>query len=153
VTKEFFVEARYLYQVWELEVPLPVKRFKNDADVKALGKAFNAVHDRVFAVVDERNPVECLNWKGRVAVRLPGVARGEAEAIPAPSTATPHTERTAYFDDGRAVKAPIFIGAELKPGATIKGPAVIEEPTTTIVVYPGSTARVSAAGNFMLELG
>lgn len=152
VTKEFFVEARYLYQVWELEVPLPVTRFRGKADVEALGKAFNTVHDRVFAVVDERNPVECLNWKGRVAVRLPGVARGEVAAMPAPSTPKPHTERTTFFDDGRAVTAPIFIGGDLAPGAVIKGPAVIEEPTTTIVVYPGSTARVSAAGNFMLEL-
>ncbi len=153
VTKEFFVEARYLYQVWELEVPLPVTRFKGKADVESLAKAFNTVHERVFAVVDERNPVECLNWKGRIAVRLPGVARGEA---PSPGTAfapKPHTERTLYFDDGGAVRAPIFVGGELGPGALIKGPAVIEEPTTTIVVYPGSSAKVTGLGNFVLEIG
>ncbi|MSO69052.1 MAG: hydantoinase/oxoprolinase family protein [Alphaproteobacteria bacterium] len=153
VTKEFFVEARYLYQVWELEVPLPMTRFKGKADIDALRKAFNAVHERVFAVVDERNPVECLNWKGRVAVRLPGVAHGEAVSAGAPFAPKPHAARMTYFDEGGAVKAPIFIGGDLRPGALIKGPAVIEEPTTTIVVYPGSAAHVTGLGNFILDVG
>ncbi len=153
VTKEFFVEARYLYQVWELEVPLPMTRFKGKADIDALRRAFNAVHERVFAVVDERNPVECLNWKGRVAVRLPGVARGETVSAGGPFTPKPHAERMTYFDEGGAVKAPIFIGGDLRPGALIKGPAVIEEPTTTIVVYPGSAAHVTGLGNFILDVG
>ena len=36
-------------------------------------------------------------------------------------------------------------------GATIAGPAIIEEPTTTIVVYPGTQAAVSDAGNYVLK--
>jgi len=153
VTKEFFVEARYLYQVWEIDVPLPVKRFRTPEDVAALGKAFNAVHDRVFAVIDERNPVECLNWKGRVSVRLPGVAQGTAAASGAAYAPKPHTSRQAYFDEGGTGVVPIFVGGELKAGASVKGPAVIEEPTTTIVVYPGSRATVTAQGNFLLDIG
>jgi N-methylhydantoinase A len=39
----------------------------------------------------------------------------------------------------------------LKPGAEIAGPAIIEEPTTTIVVYPGLSASLSAAGNYILH--
>jgi N-methylhydantoinase A len=39
----------------------------------------------------------------------------------------------------------------LKPGAQIAGPAIIEEPTTTIVVYPGLSASLSAAGNYILH--
>ena len=38
------------------------------------------------------------------------------------------------------------------PGTRIPGPAVIEEATTTIVVYPGSTATVTPTGNYLLEL-
>ena len=34
-----------------------------------------------------------------------------------------------------------------------EGPAIIEEPTTTVVVYPGTTARVSDAGNYILSTG
>jgi N-methylhydantoinase A len=153
VTKEFFVEARYLYQVWEIDVALPVRRFTDAADVLALNQAFNAAHDRVFAVIDERNPVECLNWKGRVKVRLPGVARGESAGIgAAPGAALKaQAERTAYFEDGRPVRVPIHLGGALSPGTLVKGPAVIEEPSTTIVVYPGSVAQATAHGNFLIE--
>ena len=47
---------------------------------------------------------------------------------------------------------PRYRGQTLYPGAEIEGPAVIEEPTTTLVVYPGSRARVTPLGTYLLEL-
>ena len=40
--------------------------------------------------------------------------------------------------------------AALKPGDTIAGPAIIEKPTTTIVVYR-ATSRGDAAGTFKVD--
>src|SRR5262249_21871264 len=73
--KEFFVEARYPYQVWELEVPLAAPQFGDGADVAAMVDAFHDVHDRVFAVKEPGQYVECLYWKGRATATLtkPGV--------------------------------------------------------------------------------
>ena len=48
-------------------------------------------------------------------------------------------------------KTPVFRGTELKPGAHIAGPAIIEEPTTTIVVYPQMSAQVSPSGHYILK--
>ena len=45
----------------------------------------------------------------------------------------------------------MFRGIELKPGASIAGPAIIEEPTTTIVVYPRMSAFVSPSGHYILK--
>ena len=42
-------------------------------------------------------------------------------------------------------------GDDLPEDALITGPAIIEEPTTTVVVYPGMRARVSQRGNYVLE--
>ena len=36
---------------------------------------------------------------------------------------------------------------------TVEGPAIIDEPTTTIVVYPESRARVTELHNYLLEVG
>ncbi|MSO73805.1 MAG: hydantoinase/oxoprolinase family protein [Alphaproteobacteria bacterium] len=147
---ELFVEARYQSQVWELDTPLPVRRFRNEKDVAALIEAFHNVHDRVYAVRDEGSQVECVNWRGRISIALgerPKPARGRQRArAPKPSG-----KRRAFFGDGRAVQAPIFKGGELKPGDRITGPAIIEEATTTIVVYPKMIARVSPAFNYILE--
>jgi N-methylhydantoinase A len=41
------------------------------------------------------------------------------------------------FFRGRFVATPIYDGRALAPGHEIVGPAIIEEPFTTIVVYPG----------------
>ena len=149
---ELFVEARYLYQVWELDVALPSRRFRSADDVDKLITAFHAVHERVFAVVDEGNPVECLNWKGRITVHLSraqGGSVGEAGDAAEPPV---HSRRAAFFGEGGETEIPIYLGAAFAPGSRVQGPAIIEEPTTTIVVYPGMSARLSGAGNFLLAI-
>jgi N-methylhydantoinase A len=45
----------------------------------------------------------------------------------------------------------VFRGDALAPGDFIAGPAIIEEPTTTIVVYPDMSAQVSASGHYILR--
>jgi len=34
----------------------------------------------------------------------------------------------------------------------IEGPAIIEEPTTTLVVYPGMATTISGAGNYLMHI-
>ena len=45
-----------------------------------------------------------------------------------------------------------YEGGSLPAGARIDGPAIVREPTTTVVVYPGSAAVVTPLGNYLLEL-
>jgi N-methylhydantoinase A len=150
VVTEFFVEARYRAQVWELDTALPTRRFDSDADVAALVETFHQTHERVYAVRDEGSPVECVNWKGRISIRSfdppPATEAHEKDYVPAADA-----ERSCFFGDAVRVPTPIFRGGKLTAGASIAGPAIIEEPTTTIVVYPGMSARLSAAGNYILD--
>jgi N-methylhydantoinase A len=60
--------------------------------------------------------------------------------------------RRANLGDGFQ-ETEIFIGADLKPGHEVVGPAIIEETFTTIVVYPGWKALVDDAGDYELTLG
>src|SRR5262249_29640302 len=148
---EYFVEARYQYQVWELDTPLPVRRFRSKADVEALVNAFHEVHERGFAVRDEGSQLECLNWKGRLTVQLPTSVKKGGVRSKAAGRGEPFTRRPVYFGETGSVEAPIYKGLNLPRGARIAGPAIIEEPTTTIVVYPQATARVSDSDNYILE--
>jgi len=63
----------------------------------------------------------------------------------------PWTRRDAYFGPHDRRRTPVFRGSELEPGALITGPAIIEEPTTTIVVYPQMSATVSPSGHYILK--
>jgi N-methylhydantoinase A/oxoprolinase/acetone carboxylase beta subunit len=58
----------------------------------------------------------------------------------------------AYFKDIGLGPVPRYDGASLPAGTRIEGPGVIREPTTTVVVYPGSAAVVTRLGNYVLEL-
>ncbi len=144
----FYVEARYRFQVWELEVPLPSPRYHSPADVEALVEAFHAIHQRVFAVNDPGQAVECLNWRGRLRARVAPPSLGSETG--AEGAARPARERDAYFG-AVAVSTPIYLGGELPPGTEIEGPAIIEEETTTLVVHPGARARVSDGGRYLLS--
>ena len=149
---QFWVEARYKAQVWELDTPVPSSSLDSDADVAALAESFHQVHERVYAVRDEGSPVEFVNWKGRVAIRMfepPPLSETHAETY----EPSPASRRSCYFLETGRSDTPIFNGGVLKPGASIAGPAIIEEPTTTIVVYPGLSATLSAAGNYILNCG
>jgi len=59
--------------------------------------------------------------------------------------------RDAYFGV-EFVDTPVYDGPALGPGATITGPALIEEPFTVVVVPPGATARLDELGNYDLTL-
>ena len=46
----------------------------------------------------------------------------------------------------------IYASQALEPGMMVRGPAVVELPTTTIVVFPGHTLKVSTYGDFYIEI-
>ena len=146
--KEFTVEARYRAQIWELDVPIPSRI--RQGEIGVLEDAFHETHERVFAVREPGQYLECLLWKVRATAvpRKPGVhARVGADAAPQPAIVAP-----AYFRETGLVPVPSYDGVSLPRGARIEGPALIREPTTTIVAYPGSTVTVSALGNYLLEV-
>jgi N-methylhydantoinase A len=150
VTLEYFAEARYRAQVWELDTILPKPRLENDEDVANLIETFHQTHERVYAVRDEDSPVECVNWKGRISIR-PFDPPPAPDPIDTTNTPAASATRSCFFGDANRVDTPIYRGETLEPGAQVAGPAIIEEPTTTIVVYPGMRASLSAAGDYILD--
>lgn len=147
-TIQFIAEARYQGQVWDIDVVLPSVRFAGGADVDAFAEEFHATHERLFAVRDHGSPIEVTNWKARVVIALD---HGDSSAIPAAPSEMPVGQRLCYFGEGR-VATPIYRPHHLAIGEVIAGPAIIEEPTTTLVVYPGMSAEVSAARNYILRI-
>jgi N-methylhydantoinase A len=55
--------------------------------------------------------------------------------------------RPAYFG-GRFLNTPIYDGARMRAGQRVVGPAIIEEPFTTIVLHPGQRAILDRFGNY-----
>ncbi|MFI5038362.1 MAG: hydantoinase/oxoprolinase family protein [Solirubrobacterales bacterium] len=144
--RDYVVEARYPYQVWELDVPLPARRFD---DVSALVQAFHDTHERVFAVSEPGQRVECLTWKGRASVALPKPAPQRVASNGAGPRAA--RSRPAWWGADEPVDSPVLEGEHLSAGVSVRGPAIVELPTTTVVVYPEWVLDVNEHGDFVMS--
>jgi N-methylhydantoinase A len=150
--REYFVEARYPYQVWELDVALPKGSFDGQADLDATIEAFHREHERVFAVKEPGQQVECVYWRGRLTALLDGppLSKVAARELTLPDA---RLRGAVFFAGHGELETPRYHGGNLTPGMMVEGPAIIDEPTTTIVIYPGSRARVTELHNYLLEVG
>jgi N-methylhydantoinase A len=148
-TVELVAEARYQAQVWDVDATLPFRRFTSNADLARFVEEFHRSHERIFAIRDEGSAIEIINWKARLAVEL-------SEDRPDPfhtqaGRTSQHEERACYFGTSDPVPTSIYRPEHLDVGSLVHGPAIIEEPTTTLVVYPGMTAEVSTTRNYILH--
>src|SRR5262249_61261126 len=129
------VAATYPDEGWELEVPLRAIRVEGGAAVAMLVDDFHSVHERVLAVKEPGQYIECLYWKGRGTASL---AKPELRLLePNGRGRGPDRRRPTWMTADAAVETPVYLGSSLGAGMHLDGPAVIEEPTTTIVVPDG----------------
>lgn len=153
VEVKLYVEARYRFQVWELEILVPTDTLETQKHVVELVEQFHKMHERVFAVRDSEQPVEFLNWRGR----LTGVVKGESTSVANSGSdngvSAREVRKVFYGDEEGTLDTRIFRGGDLAPGNEIEGPAILEEATSTLVVEPGTTVRVTAQGDYLLEVG
>ncbi|MDQ1641133.1 MAG: N-methylhydantoinase [Actinomycetota bacterium] len=143
-------DLRYVGQAFEVRVPCPAGEVDH-ALVSQVATGFHQAHERLYGysfMGDARQPVEWVN------LRVSGVgpiARPELARLPAGdgdhSRARTGT-RAVYFDS--AADTPIFWRADLAPGDTVEGPAVIEEFGSTVPVHPGFTVRDDPYGNLLV---
>lgn len=152
-TRSLAVEARYAGQIWEIELPLRVRRFETAADIATFIDDFHTEHERVFAVRDPDNPIECIHWRARLSAELPRGTQSTLNRVRTSSLSARST-RTAQFGLLRAEAhtTAVHYGEDLRPGDRIEGPAIVEEPTTTLVIYPGASATVTTYGHYLCEL-
>ncbi|MGW3954759.1 hydantoinase/oxoprolinase family protein [Streptomyces sp. NPDC004752] len=147
---EYFTEARYEAQVWDIVTALPTHEFRDDEDITRLRKAFDAEHERLFAFYDESADLEFISWKARLTADLQ-TAHSQVPAVPR-TEGTASRTRQCYFGRDGHTQTPVYLPRDLRPGQFVAGPAIIQEPTTTLVVYPGMSTEVSASGNYILHV-
>lgn len=142
-------EARYRQQVWELT--LPIGKAQLDArDAHSLEEDFHDLHQRIFGVQEPGQSLEILAWTARATAVLPHPPASLSGADRTDTLASDHTTQ-AYFGSDGFVSTNVYWGSSLPIGVTITGPAIIQEPTTTIVVYPFHKLTVQPSGNYLME--
>lgn len=152
-TRSMRVEARYAGQIWELELTLRAPRIADEAALATLLDDFHEEHERIFAVRDPGNAVECVHWHAHIAAH-PSRGEQQPDARRRVTALQPRARRQAFFGQlhAQAHEMAVHYGDDLVPGDVLIGPAVIEEPTTTLVIYPGAQAAVTPFGHYLVTL-
>jgi N-methylhydantoinase A len=149
VGRQYFVDARYAHQAWDISLALDGHGIEDDRALERVIAGFHDAHERIFAVREPGQRIELSQWKGRVVARTakPPLASALARATSGAET----QRRSAFFPDLGEVEITAHLGERLAPGSNVSGPALVIEPETTIVIHPGWTASVTALGNYRLE--
>lgn len=144
-----FADMRYAGQEHTVKVPVPISGM-SEAAVAEVENRFHTLHEQHYTF-KLPSPIEFVNFhltalgvveKPRMRrLRKNGTAR---EAVKG--------KREVDFDAQGRATATIYERERLGLASMVKGPAIIEEPAATTVVFPGQRVEVDGYGNLLIEV-
>ena len=144
------VDMRYRGQGYELEVPLPDAPL---ADIHArLPELFAQRYRDVFHItLDE--PLEIVSWKVEAVGPEPVLADVLADAAEISTVPAAKGTRKAWFPAaGGLIDCPVFDRYALKPGASVRGPALIEEHESTCLLDVDDVGTIDPSYNIRVDI-
>ena len=149
ITVQRSADLRYTGQEYHLNITCPPP---GDAvDIAGLAPAFNAAHERVYGYSTPEFSVQL------VGLRVIAIGHTERPPIPhieaRPEGGPPkrHAVRKVYFTDEGWIDAAIYVVGDVGAGDVIEGPAILEDPRSTMLILPGQAGTVDRFGNLHIE--
>ncbi len=149
VDMRFSADLHYVGQFNEVEVPVAAALSMSAVDLEAVVEAFHQRHDTLYGYAMRGTPVELINL--RVSARGITVKPELMHGAAAPeSQDNEQLKRRPVFFDGEFIDTPVYDGLRLHSGNLISGPAIIAQPTTTIVVPPDYKLSCDEFDNYLI---
>ena len=143
-------EVRYIGQYHEVEIDVPAGEL-TDKDIEDVILHFHDRHKELYTFNMHWKGVEFLTFRVRATAPKKPIKMQSAELSGPDASAAIKGHRQAWFD-GSELNTPVYDGAKLAAGNLIQGPAIIEEPTTTVVVPVSYRCTVDNLHGYQLEL-
>lgn len=142
-------DLRYKGQQWSLRTVVP--ETGETLDRASIRQAFEADHERRFGHIqpDGKLLITALRAvaTGRIERQAP---KGMAERADG-NAPVPQDHRRAFVDAATGwADVPVHASDSLLPGHRLTGPAIIEAPTTTVLVGAGDDLSVDDHGNYLI---
>lgn len=155
-------EMKYADQIHYCDVQAPLGEL-DAAKLEELRDNFHRRHKELYTYAEPDNEPEIVSLRASVVIdavaSAPGGGPG-AGAVAAPPgggvgtvAAPPVGTRSVIMPaTGELKTTPVYHGEKLATGATLRGPAIIEEETTTIFVPEGDLLQRDPAGFYLLSI-
>ena len=150
ITIERTMEMRYVGQVHECNVLIPNGKL-NAESVNTILESFHQRHRGLYTYDERDSNVELVNIEvaviGKISKpKLPTLAAQQGNISQAKIGS-----REMLFDQSYDwIDTPIYNGEDFGAGAVVTGPALIQEPTTTVVIKDGWQAELHETGTYKL---
>jgi len=147
-----FYDIRYYGQGYEITIPVP-SAIKSREDLDNIAREFHASHRRAFGHAMEGDPVELVNFRVRAIGYSSEKSMYECLKIK-PSASNDgglKGERSVYMRN-KYVRCQIYERKYIPIGSQIKGPAMIEQAGSTILILPEYEAQVDSFGNIIVAM-
>ncbi|MCR9137709.1 MAG: hydantoinase/oxoprolinase family protein [Alphaproteobacteria bacterium] len=148
----FELDMAYIGQTHTVSVPLSVQMEGNTVSVPSKSEievAFDRAYEATFGRLLKNGVRRIINLRSAVTGLRPKFdLRTLAPATSGP--VAPKSTRSVHFDD-RWHETAIHDRLALPVGTQIDGPAILEQPDTTVLIEPGLTGRVDRFGNTIIE--
>ncbi|WP_421696027.1 hydantoinase/oxoprolinase family protein [Aestuariivirga sp.] len=148
-TVQIIADCRYIGQGHEIRVSVPVKTLTK-ADGAKLKAEFERLYEQVYGLRIPNQEAEAITWS--VTVSSQAVKPKRAAKAPRKAAPKPRSKRRIYDPAlAKQVDAPVYWRFDMKPGAQIKGPAIIAEDETSTIVGANFNATINSLGYIVLE--
>ncbi|HUZ00928.1 MAG TPA: hydantoinase/oxoprolinase family protein [Thermomicrobiaceae bacterium] len=158
ITFEPLADLRYVGQGFEVLTPLPAGPY-GPATRSAFTAAFETAYRALYQRLVPGAEIEGLHWRLRAsgpssgARQVSAALRARGEAGGAAGDGARRGERPVYFPETDGFAAtPIYDRYRLRPGDRLRGPAIVEERESTVVVVPGAAAHVDPHLTLVIDL-
>lgn len=138
---EASIDVSYEGQLHEMNVPISGVVI-TDAIVEEARESFAKQYEALYGF-HENLPVQVLSFRlnGIGEAPLPRLKKYEAGSEE-PSKAFKGTRQVYFEEKSGFVPTKVYDGPRLEPGNKLAGPAIVEYPTTTLVVLPSQQCTV-----------
>jgi N-methylhydantoinase A len=137
------VEMRYGEQTFEIQVSLDGVDVDRSDLMDQVVERFHRRHEELYTYSAPGQDVVLVNARVAVIGRLPALM---TEQPPTSDVAAHASARIRRVHLGRWLEVPVYDFSGLAPRQEIKGAAIVESPTTTILLHPGERALVTRNG-------
>ncbi len=143
------LDMRYGEQIFEIQVGLDGVRLEAPDLLDAVAARFHRRHEELYAYSAPGQEVVIVNARVAVIGELP-VLPAEVPDVAARGAAAPGRRRVWL---GEWVEVPVWKLEALAPGQEVKGPAIFESATTTVLAREAERVTVSRHGWLDIRLG
>ena len=148
----YYLDIRYGNQAYELTVPVESSEIEEGA-LDAIAERYHAQHFTTYDYNAPDEPIQLVN------MRASAIGKFGADFI-APRTSSangikdvsPRSHREVYFKESGQTSCPVYDRGDLSAGTEIEGPAIIQESSSTVIVYPGQRAAATEFGTIEITV-